>query len=88
MTVIWRVLSVFSILYALAVLSVACTDESQSHTLDDDITPFTNIAPDALGKKAFIITGIRAWLSSIMTVTGTWISTLLKKRRAEFSFQE
>ena len=55
MTVIWRVLSVFSILYALAVLSVACTDESQSHTLDDGITPFTNIAPDALGKKAFII---------------------------------
>ena len=55
MTVTWRVLSAFSILYALVVLSVGCTDESQPSTLDDGIAPFTNIAPDALDKKAFII---------------------------------
>ena len=48
-------LLVFPILCALVMLSVGCTDESQSEDSDNGVAPFTNIAPDALGGKAFVI---------------------------------
>ena len=40
---------------ALLFLLAGCTDQSQPEDPGDGIAPFTNIAPEALGKKAFTI---------------------------------
>ena len=48
-------LLVFPILCALVILSAGCTDESQTQASNGGIAPFANIAPEALGKKAFTI---------------------------------
>ena len=39
----------------LVVMLAGCGDQSQTDGSDDGISPFVNIAPDALGKKAFTI---------------------------------
>ena len=48
-------LATLSILCLLAILLVGCSDRTQQGELGDGIAYFTNIAPDALGKKAFTI---------------------------------
>ena len=43
------------VLCLLAILLIGCADRSQTELSPDGIAPFVNIAPDALGKKAFTI---------------------------------
>ncbi len=48
-------LAILPILCLLAILLMGCSDRSQPEVSPDGIAPFVNIAPDALGKKAFTI---------------------------------
>ena len=43
------------VLCLLAILMIGCADRSQPDDYADGVAPFTNIAPDGLGEKAFTI---------------------------------